>query len=121
MKVLREMIGNLFSRPVTVCYPAEKVPVPEGFRGRVAVREEFCIGCSRCARACPAECIRMVEGEREIEVKGKKLMRKKRPEVDLYKCIRCGLCEENCPGEPKAIYITCEFSGCGPEKEVIVS
>ena len=64
-------------------------------------------------------CITLVEAPREMEVKGKKLMRKKKPEVVIYPCIRCGLCEEYCPQEPKAIRLTCEFSGSGTDREVV--
>ncbi len=120
LSVLREMIRNLFSKPVTICYPYEKVPVPEGFRGRVELIDENCIGCGRCTRVCPAEAIVMIEGPREMEVKGKKLMRKKKPQVAIYRCIRCGLCEEYCPQEPKAIRLTCEFAGAGADREVVV-
>jgi len=120
LSVLREMIGNLFRKPFTVLYPVEKVPVPEGFRGRVEIVDENCIGCGRCSRVCPASCITLVEAPREMEVKGKKLMRKKKPEVAIYRCIRCGLCEEYCPQEPKAIRLTCEFSGSGTDREVVV-
>jgi NADH-quinone oxidoreductase subunit I len=119
-EVLTEMIGNLFSKPSTICYPYEKVPVPGGFRGRVEIIDENCIGCARCSRVCPASCITMVDGPREMEVKGKKLMRKKKPEVAIYRCIRCGLCEEHCPQEPKAIRLTVEFSGSGADREVVV-
>jgi NADH-quinone oxidoreductase subunit I len=120
LSVLREMLGNLFRKPSTICYPFEKVPVPEGFRGRVELIDENCIGCGRCMRVCPAEAIAMVEGPREMEVKGKKLMRKKKPQVAIFRCIRCGLCEEYCPQEPKAIRLTCEFSGSGTDREVVV-
>jgi NADH-quinone oxidoreductase subunit I len=119
-EVLTEMIGNLFSKPSTICYPYEKVPVPGGFRGRVEIIDENCIGCARCSRVCPASCITMVDGPREMEVKGKKLMRKKKPEVAIYRCIRCGLCEEHCPQEPKAIRLTVEFSGSGADRKVVV-
>ena len=120
LSVLREMLRNLVSKPSTICYPFEKVPVPGGFRGRVEYIDENCIGCGRCSRVCPADAIVMVEGPREMEVKGKKLMRKKKPEVAIFRCIRCGLCEEHCPQDPKAIRLTCEFSGAGEDREVVV-
>ena len=120
LSVLREMLRNLVSKPATICYPFEKIPVPEGFRGRVEYIDANCIGCGRCSRVCPADAIAMVEGPREMEVKGKKLVRKKKPEVSLYRCIRCGLCEEYCPQDPKAIRLTCEFSGAGEDREVVV-
>jgi formate hydrogenlyase subunit 6/NADH:ubiquinone oxidoreductase subunit I len=118
MSVLREMLANLCSRPFTILYPKEKVPIPEGFRGKIAIVDEKCIGCSRCARVCPAECITMIPDETEIEVKGKKIVRKKRPVVKFFRCIRCGLCEQFCPSE--AIIMKCELSESGTDKEVLV-
>lgn len=118
--VLREMFHNLGAKPATILYPAEKVPVPEGFRGRIAILDEKCIGCSKCAIVCPTQCITMVPGERPIEVKGKTIVRKKKPEVHLFACIRCGLCEEYCPTDPKAIYLTTDFAGSGTDKDLVV-
>lgn len=119
-RVIEELLQNLLSRPVTTRYPAEKVPIPEGFRGRIAIRDEVCIGCTKCAIVCPTECIDMVPSEREVEVKGRKIVRRKKPEVHLFACVRCGLCEEYCPTDPKAIYLTPAFAGTGTDKEVLV-
>jgi len=33
-------------------------------------------------------------------------------DIDLAKCMYCGLCTEVCPTE--AIHATCEFEGCTP-------
>ena len=121
MSVLREMFQNLTHKPATTRYPAEKVPIPPAFRGKIAIRDDKCIGCSKCAVVCPTLCITMVANERPIEVKGKTITRKKKPEVALYSCIRCGLCEEYCPTDPKAIYLSNEFSGSGTDKSVVVT
>ncbi len=120
MSVLGEMLANLARKPATTLYPKEKVPIPPAFRGRIAIVDDKCIGCSKCAVVCPTQCITMVANERPIEVKGKTITRKKKPEVELFACIRCGLCEEYCPTDPKAIYLTNEFSGAGPDKKVVV-
>ena len=120
MSVLKEMFENLVHKPATTLYPKEKVPIPPAFRGKIAIRDEKCIGCSKCAVVCPTLCITMLANEREIEVKGKKIVRRKKPEVQLFMCIRCGLCEEYCPTDPKAIYLSNEFSGTGPDKSVVV-
>jgi len=119
--VLKELFQNLGSKPATILYPFEKVPIPEGFRGRIEVLDEKCIGCSKCAVVCPTQCITMVPSEREVEVKGKKFVRKKKPEIHLFACIRCGLCEEYCPTDPKAIYLTKAFAGAGTDKNITVS
>ena len=118
--VLREMFRNLVSRPVTIRYPDERYPVPEGFRGRVAITDENCIGCGKCSRVCPANAITMVEGPREIEVNGKKIMRKNKPQVAVYDCIRCGLCERHCPMKGKAIHLTPELSTGATDKDAVV-
>lgn len=49
---------------------------------RYSVNEEKCIGCTACARACPAECI---TGKRkELHV------------IDQDHCIKCGQCHQVC-------------------------
>jgi len=118
--VLREMFRNLVSRPVTIHYPYEKVPIPEGFRGPVAITDENCIGCGKCSRVCPVNAITMVDGPREIEVNEKKIMRKKKPQVAVYNCIRCGLCERHCPMKGKAIHLTRELSIGETDKDAVV-
>ena len=119
MSVLSEMFRNLFSRPVTILYPKERVPVPPGFRGKVAVTDEKCIGCSKCSLVCPAGAVEMIESPRDVEFKGKILKRKKKPRVKLYKCIRCGLCERYCP--TAAIQLTTEPAPCGTGKEEVTA
>jgi formate hydrogenlyase subunit 6/NADH:ubiquinone oxidoreductase subunit I len=118
--VVRDLLAGLVHRPATVRYPSERVPVPEGFRGRIEIADALCIGCSKCALICPVACIEMVPSEREVPVKGRTIVRRKKPEVELFACIRCGLCEEFCPTDPKAIYLTRAFSGSGTDRDVIV-
>ena len=50
---------------------------------RYRISPEKCIGCTVCARNCPADCIR---GER-----------KKTHVIEQEKCIKCGVCIEKCP------------------------
>jgi len=116
-----ELFRSLTKKRATILYPAEKVEVPEGFRGRIEVRDDLCIGCSKCAVACPADAIEMVaeKGEKKIAYAGKEIARKKHPEVNLLSCIRCDVCEEVCPTNPKAIYITVKFSGASTENRIM--
>ena len=54
-------------------YPEEKVAVFPRFRGRHKLHRfedtglEKCVGCSLCAAACPADCIRVVAAENTPE------------------------------------------------------
>jgi NADH-quinone oxidoreductase subunit I len=96
-------LRHLFRKPVTQAYPEHKRAVYPRFRGRHRLHRhpnglEKCIGCSLCAAACPADCIRVVAeendpknrisaGERYAEVY----------EINLSRCIFCGYCEVACP------------------------
>lgn len=119
MSVLKEMLENLISKPCTILYPWEKVPIPKAFRGKVVIIDEKCIGCSKCSTVCPSQCITMVEDSREIEFRGKKLVHKKRPRIKTFSCLRCGLCEQYCPSE--AIHLKDELSCSGTDCEVVVT
>lgn len=114
-----EMLRNLVSRPFTILYPREKVPIPGRFRGKVEVDDETCIGCSKCSVVCSVQCISMVDSPREVEFKGKKLMRKKKPKIALYHCIRCGLCERHCP--TGAIHLRNTLSESGTDREAVIT
>ena len=59
--------------PTTIQYPEQKTPVYPRFRGRHKLHRfedshlEKCVGCSFCAAACPADCIRVVAAENTPE------------------------------------------------------
>ena len=118
MSILREMLENLISKPCTIRYPEQSVPIPKAFRGKVCLIDEKCIGCSRCALVCPSGCIEMVPDSREVEFNDKKIVRKKKPQVRVYSCLRCGLCEQFCPTE--AISLSNELSCSGTDCEIVV-
>lgn len=46
-----------------------------------------CSGCEACLNICPKKCIKMVQDEEGFRY----------PQVDMRKCINCGLCEKICP------------------------
>jgi NADH-quinone oxidoreductase subunit I len=104
LRGLKTTFGRLVEGPVTIQYPEEKTPVYPRFRGRHKLHRfedtglEKCVGCSLCAAACPADCIRVVAaentpehrvspGERYAEIY----------EINMTRCIFCGYCEIACP------------------------
>jgi NADH-quinone oxidoreductase subunit I len=104
LRGLKTVMGRMLEEPVTVQYPEQKLPVYPRFRGKHKLHKfedtglEKCVGCSLCAAACPADCIRVVAaentpdnqvsaGERYAQVY----------EINMTRCIFCGYCEIACP------------------------
>jgi NAD(P)H-quinone oxidoreductase subunit I len=99
----------LFRRPVTIQYP-DKISEPmedmlaDRFRGALQVDTRYCIGCRICEKTCPIECI-AIDIEKNVETKEKKITLFN---IDLAKCMYCGLCSEGC--STNAIYHTKVFN-----------
>ncbi len=89
-----EMFRTVLEKPVTAQYPFAKTTITERFRGKLDIDPVKCTGCSICEIVCPAGVITMVPvgkktiGSREVEIK--------RPVFDLYTCISCGQCVDDC-------------------------
>ena len=103
VKCFAVTLRHLFRKPVTEQYPEYKRPVYPRFRGRHRLHRhenglEKCIGCSLCAAACPADCIRVVAAE---NIPGDRVSAGERYaavyEINLSRCIFCGYCEIACP------------------------
>jgi NADH-quinone oxidoreductase subunit I len=101
---LKTTAARIFERPSTIQYPEEKVPVYPRFRGRHKLHRfedsglEKCVGCSLCAAACPADCIRVVAAENTPENRVSAGERYAAVyEINLSRCIFCGYCEIACP------------------------
>ena len=89
---------------MTIQYPEEKTPVYPRFRGRHKLHRfedtglEKCVGCSLCAAACPADCIRVVAAENDPDDRVSAGERYAAVyEINLARCIFCGYCEVACP------------------------
>jgi NADH-quinone oxidoreductase subunit I len=104
LRGLKTTFGRLVEGPVTVQYPEEKTSVYPRFRGRHKLHRfedtglEKCVGCSLCAAACPADCIRVVAAENTPEHRVSAGERYAAVyEINLSRCIFCGYCEVACP------------------------
>jgi NAD(P)H-quinone oxidoreductase subunit I len=87
----------MFRKPITIQYP-DRVPkpvvemLPSGFRGILEVDLQGCIGDLACMRRCPIDCIKIAT-ERDPETKTLYLTRF---DIDIARCMVCGLCSEAC-------------------------
>ncbi len=108
--------SHLLRTPVTIQYPEVnvKAQLPERYRGFLNVDMDVCISCRNCEKACPITCIYIddVKLERQSIVgnngkASKKMLYPTVFNIDLAKCMWCGLCVEPCP--TGAIYFTKEF------------
>ncbi len=90
--------------PITIQYPEQKIPVPHNGRYRLYMETDDCIGCDKCARICPVDCI-TIETFRADGDLGKTsdgtIKRLHVPvfDIDMAKCMFCGLCTTVCPTE----------------------
>ena len=104
LRGLKTTFGRLVEGPVTLEYPEQKTPVYPRFRGRHKLHRfadtglEKCVGCSLCAAACPAECIRVVAAENTPDHQVSAGERYAAVyEINMTRCIFCGYCEMACP------------------------
>jgi formate hydrogenlyase subunit 6/NADH:ubiquinone oxidoreductase subunit I len=109
----------LVRRPVTIQYPdrmAMRVQdtLPFRYRGILEVDLEICTGCLACERACPIDCI-VIDVEKDHQTRE---MLMTRFDIDMAKCMYCGLCSEPCP--TGAIHHTPEFEGADYALESLV-
>lgn len=96
---LKEVMICARSGVVTAPYPLgpPPAPLPAGFRGKVEVDVDKCVGCGGCANVCPARAFVIQDPSQEQRV------------ITLYRdrCTYCARCEEVC--QEGAIRLTLEF------------
>ena len=120
---------HLYEKNVTIQYPKERFPVPDGTNGTAIARNrleldmDLCDGCKRCARACPVNCIdvdilQVAKGTEQPILKNGDKRNAWVPiyEIDFAKCCFCGLCTSVCPTDaikhtPEFEYSTYERTG----------
>jgi formate hydrogenlyase subunit 6/NADH:ubiquinone oxidoreductase subunit I len=113
---IAEMVRTAFQRPITKDYPFGHSVVAERFRGKLEIDPVKCTGCKICQIVCPASVITMVAvgkrkvGEREVEIM--------RPVFDLYNCLSCGQCVDDC--KFAALKLTKEFELATTDRKTLV-
>ena len=85
-RMLMEVLRSVFKKAATTRYPAEKLEMPDKYRGKLKFYPERCIGCKLCMRDCPTNAIKINKvGEKQFEA-----------EIDLGRCIYCAQCVDSC-------------------------
>lgn len=113
---LGEMFRIAAEHPITKKYPFGPPELAERFRGKLEIDPVKCTGCGVCEVVCPAQVIEMVSiGKRKV---GTREIETKRPIFDLYTCISCGQCVDDCRFE--ALELTHEFELATVDKSTLV-
>ena len=121
---LKITMRNMFRPKVTLQYPDQRPPIPDGYRGvPTLVKDpegrEKCVSCQLCEFVCPPKAIRIAPGA--IPEESEYAHVEKAPEafdIDMLRCIYCGLCEEVCPEE--AIVLQDIYSVSGYSRKELV-
>ncbi len=104
IKGLMVTLTTLFRKPVTFQYPDVHKPIEARFMGfpvltwDEGVGEPYCTGCTVCVRYCPTQCMIAVMKDNPLHAEGNSSRRKivESFEINLGRCIMCGICVDVC-------------------------
>ena len=97
-KGLLVTLKNLTKKPFTIQYPESRVAQHSRFRGEEFVwYEERCTGCASCAKFCPLGIIKIVTSPSETVPEQGDKYRLEVFDIEIARCMFCGLCVEACP------------------------
>ena len=107
---LRQLVATVRRRSFTrhFAYPETPVPIRPRYRGFHRFDLTACIGCDKCAKACPVDCIYIDKVKATPPLKGFVVTGFA---IDYSKCMFCALCVDPCPAD--CIYMggTYDLSG----------
>jgi NADH-quinone oxidoreductase subunit I len=109
-------LRHVFEHKQTVQYPDEAPAVGYRFRGRHIFHQDVCIGCTQCERVCPVIAIKM---ETHKDPTSRKVVTD-RFALDLGIRYYCGLCEEVCPTDPKAVHLGPDFELATHDRRLLI-
>ena len=99
-------LKTTFRKPVTAQYPLpqKRLEIADRFMGFPAltwdydVGEPYCTGCMVCIRDCPTQCMSATMKDNPLRTEGKSRRRKIIDvfEINLGRCILCGICVDVC-------------------------
>ena len=104
LKGLATTLLWMFHKPVTAQYPQEHLPVQKRFMGFPAlpwdekVDEPYCTSCMVCIRYCPTQCMSATMKDNPLYAEGKSHRKKiiEAFEINMNRCILCGICVDVC-------------------------
>jgi NADH-quinone oxidoreductase subunit I len=111
LKGLAVTMKHMLRRSVTQQYPEVKPDLPARSRGVIALKQENCTVCYKCARECPDWCI-YIDAHKETHPpasggKARSVKVLDRFAIDYALCMYCGICVEVCPFD--ALFWSPEF------------
>jgi len=113
LKGMSVTLKHLFSKPVTVHYPDESMPIADAYRGKHLLIQDGCRACLLCSKACPVDCIDLA-----FERHMKRVIEWEQFDIDYNRCVFCGLCTEACPTE--VLKMTAEYDLSTDDRRTII-
>jgi NADH-quinone oxidoreductase subunit I len=117
-------LRHMFRRKDTIQYPEQKHEFGSRYRGVPALVKdpdgrEKCVACYMCQFVCPPLAITIEAGQYPADHALHQIEKyPERFEINMLRCIYCGLCEEACPEE--AIFMSKTYAVTGLSRELMI-
>ena len=117
-------LRHMFRKKDTIQYPEEQHVFGERYRGvPVLVKDqdarEKCVACYMCQWVCPPLAITIEADEYPKDHELHQIEKyPKTFEINMLRCIYCGLCEEACPEE--AIFMSKTYAVTGMSRDLMI-